>query len=56
MTIVSFTTGKYKFNGTIDNQNLVELVDAWYPNPVYGDTDYEADLYWSPDPGRSRPP
>ncbi len=41
MTIVSFTMGKYKFNGTINDQNLVELIDTWFPNPVYGDMDYE---------------
>ena len=40
-TVVSFTMGKYKVNGTINDQNLVELVDTWYPNPVYGDMDYE---------------
>jgi hypothetical protein len=40
--IVSFTMlGKYKVNGTISDQNLVELVDTWFPNPVYGDMDYE---------------
>jgi glyoxylase-like metal-dependent hydrolase (beta-lactamase superfamily II) len=33
--------GKYKFNGTINDQNLVELVDTWFPNPMYGDMDYE---------------
>ena len=41
VTVVSFTMGKYKFNGTINDKNLVELVDTWYPNPVYGDMDYE---------------
>jgi L-ascorbate metabolism protein UlaG (beta-lactamase superfamily) len=42
VTIVSFTLfGKYKMNGTINDQNLVELVDTWFPNPVYGDMDYE---------------
>jgi hypothetical protein len=41
VTIVSFTLGKYKVNGTINDQNLVELVDTWFPNPVYGDMDYE---------------
>ncbi len=42
VTIVSFTMlGKYRVNGTIDDQNLVELVDTWFPNPVYGDMDYE---------------
>ena len=41
VTIVSFTMGKYKVNGTINDRNLVELVDTWFPNPVYGDMDYE---------------
>ena len=41
VTVVSFTMGKYRVNGTINDQNLVELVDTWYPNPVYGDMDYE---------------
>ena len=41
VTVVSFTMGKYKFNGTINDQNLVELVDTWFPNPMYGDMDYE---------------
>jgi glyoxylase-like metal-dependent hydrolase (beta-lactamase superfamily II) len=41
-TIVSFTAlGKYKVNGTINDQNLVELVTTWIPNPVYGDMLYE---------------
>jgi glyoxylase-like metal-dependent hydrolase (beta-lactamase superfamily II) len=42
VTIVSFTfLGKYKINGHIDDRNLVELVGTWFPNPVYGDMDYE---------------
>jgi hypothetical protein len=41
VTIVSFTIGKYRVNGTINDQNLVELTDTWYPNPMYGDMDYE---------------
>jgi hypothetical protein len=44
VTIVTFTMGKYKVNGTINDKNLVELVDTWYPNPVYGDMDYETRL------------
>jgi hypothetical protein len=39
VTIVTFTVGKYKFNGRINDQNLVELVNAWVRNPVYGDMD-----------------
>src|SRR6202165_3099320 len=41
VTIVSFTIGKHRVNGTINDQNLVELTDTWFPNPVYGDMDYE---------------
>src|SRR5579864_6985675 len=41
VTIVSFTIGKYRINGTINDRNLVELTDTWFPNPVYGDMDYE---------------
>jgi Metallo-beta-lactamase superfamily len=41
VTIVSLTVGKYRVNGTINDQNLVELTDTWFPNPVYGDMDYE---------------
>ena len=42
VTIVSFSLlGKYTMNVTINDQNLVELVDTWFPNPVYGDMDYE---------------
>ena len=42
MTVVSFTAlGKYRVNGTINDQNLVELVQTWIPNPVLGDMLYE---------------
>jgi L-ascorbate metabolism protein UlaG (beta-lactamase superfamily) len=41
VTVVSFTIGKYRVNGTINDRNLVELTDTWFPNPVYGDMDYE---------------
>ena len=41
VTIVSFTIGKYRINGTINDRNLVELTDTWFPNPVYGDMDFE---------------
>jgi len=42
VTIVSFTfLSKYRINGHIDDRNLVELVGTWFPNPVYGDMDYE---------------
>jgi glyoxylase-like metal-dependent hydrolase (beta-lactamase superfamily II) len=42
VTIVSFTfLDKYRINGTINDENLVELVDTWIGNPFYGDMDYE---------------
>jgi len=42
VTIVSFTAlGKYRVNGTINAQNLVERVQTWVPNPVLGDMVYE---------------
>jgi glyoxylase-like metal-dependent hydrolase (beta-lactamase superfamily II) len=42
VTIVSFTAlGKFKVNGTITSQNLVERVQTWVPNPVFGDMVYE---------------
>jgi hypothetical protein len=42
VTVVSFNAlGKYRVNGTINDQNLVELVTTWIPNPIYGDMLYE---------------
>jgi hypothetical protein len=41
VTIVSFHYGKYRVNGTITDENLIELVGTWIPNPVYGDMTYE---------------
>jgi len=41
VTIVSFTLGKYRVNGTINDKNLIELTDTWFPNPIYGDMNYE---------------
>jgi glyoxylase-like metal-dependent hydrolase (beta-lactamase superfamily II) len=40
--VVSFTAlGKYKVNGTFNDQNLLELVQTWVSNPVLGDMLYE---------------
>jgi len=37
-TVVSFTAmGKYKVEGTIDNQNMVTRTATWMANPVLGD-------------------
>ena len=42
VTLVSFPyLGKYKIVGTINDQNLVELVDTWIASPFYGDMNYE---------------
>jgi glyoxylase-like metal-dependent hydrolase (beta-lactamase superfamily II) len=41
-TIISFTAlGKYRINGQINDQNLVEMVQTWVANPVLGDMLYE---------------
>jgi glyoxylase-like metal-dependent hydrolase (beta-lactamase superfamily II) len=41
-TLVSFTAmGKYRVVGTFNDQNLLELVQTWVANPVYGDMLYE---------------
>jgi len=38
LTVVSFTAhGKYKVNGTVNEQNLLEKVETWIPNPLFGD-------------------
>jgi glyoxylase-like metal-dependent hydrolase (beta-lactamase superfamily II) len=40
-TFLSFTQGKYKINGQINSQNLVERVQTWVANPVLGDMFWE---------------
>ena len=35
---VTFTSGKNKYVGTINDQNQVEKVQAWINNPILGDT------------------
>lgn len=43
VTMISFTAlGKYRVNGQINEQNLVDGVQTWIPNPVLGDMLYEA--------------
>lgn len=38
VTVVSFTVkGKYKVDGYVNDQNLLDKVDTWVPNPVLGD-------------------
>ncbi|PYS45853.1 MAG: hypothetical protein DMG13_31170 [Acidobacteria bacterium] len=42
VAVVSFIAfGKYRVNGTINPQNLVQRVQTWVPNPVVGDLYYE---------------
>src|SRR5712692_6825637 len=42
VTVISFTAlGKYKVNGAINDQNLLEHVQTWVANPVLGDMLYE---------------
>ena len=44
VNIISFTAlGKYRVNGTINDQNLVERVQTWVPNPVRGDMNQEGE-------------
>ncbi len=43
VSVVSFVAfGKYRVNGTINPQNLVQRVQTWIPNPVVGDLYYES--------------
>ena len=45
VTVVSFVAfGKYRVNGTINAQNLVQRVQTWVPNPVVGDL-YDENVY-----------
>lgn len=41
LTIVSFTAGGFRVNGTINEDHLVERVQTWVPNPVFGDMIYD---------------
>ncbi len=42
VTVVSFTAlGKYRVNGTINDENLIEIVSTWIPNSVYGEMLFE---------------
>ncbi len=41
-TVISFLAfGKYRVNGTINPEGLLERVQTWVPNPVVGDMYYE---------------
>jgi glyoxylase-like metal-dependent hydrolase (beta-lactamase superfamily II) len=42
VTVVSFLAlGKYRVNGTINGENLIQRVQTWIPSPVVGDMYYE---------------
>lgn len=42
VTVVSFMAlGRFRVNGTITEQNVVQRVQTWLPNPVVGDLYYE---------------
>jgi glyoxylase-like metal-dependent hydrolase (beta-lactamase superfamily II) len=43
LKIISFTFGKYRINGTINEDNLLERVESRIANPVRGDMNYEAE-------------
>jgi len=45
LNILSITVlGKYRVNATINDQNLIERVQTWVPNPVRGDMNYEGEF------------
>ena len=45
LNIISITVlGKYRVNGTINAQNMVERIQTWVPNPVRGDMNYEGEF------------
>lgn len=45
LNIISITVlGKYRVNATINDQNLIERVQTWVPNPVRGDMNYEGEF------------
>ncbi len=35
--IITFMKGKYKVDGYLDSENLLQKVDTWTPNPILGD-------------------
>jgi glyoxylase-like metal-dependent hydrolase (beta-lactamase superfamily II) len=40
-SIVSFMKGKFRVDGYVDGENLLEKVDTWTPNPILGDMPIE---------------
>jgi len=44
-TVISFTAlNKFKIEGVLNEQNLVEWIQIWFDNPVLGDMTFEAAL------------
>ena len=43
LNIISFTFGKYRINGTINDENLLERIETRIANPVRGDLNYEVE-------------
>jgi glyoxylase-like metal-dependent hydrolase (beta-lactamase superfamily II) len=41
MKVVGFTTGKYRVTGEFDNNNMLDRVVTWFPDPVMGDMQIE---------------
>src|SRR5438477_10833563 len=42
-TVISFTApNKAKFEGLLNEQNLIEMITTWFDNPVLGDMAFEA--------------
>jgi glyoxylase-like metal-dependent hydrolase (beta-lactamase superfamily II) len=39
--VVGFTSGKYRFTGEFDKNNLLSRVVTWFPSPVLGDMQIE---------------
>ncbi len=39
--VVGFTSGKYRFTGEFDKDNLLQRIVTWFPNPVMGDMQIE---------------
>ena len=39
--VVGFTSGKYRFTGEFDKNNLLQRIVTWFPNPVMGDMQVE---------------
>jgi glyoxylase-like metal-dependent hydrolase (beta-lactamase superfamily II) len=43
VNIISFNVGRFRLNGTLNEQNLLERVQTLIPHPVRGDLNYEVE-------------